>query len=397
MSGKKKILFLFTDSFPFGYNETYILSEQRVIHTNFEKIYYFPLNCNNEGDNRFDIPNAQIIDIHKKYTDKNVNVFSFLKIFLFEIFKTNNKSIYFSKKVLQILYNAIYYSNRIKQFIADEKLNEDDILFYSYWNYHWSLVLAVLKNSKPIIKVITRAHLHDLYDYLTFNFYANYKYKMLDNVYCISEHGRKYLENNYIKYSNKFKVAYLGTSNDFNLKQISPTDNNTFTIVSCSAVRKEKRVDKIIDILKQVKYPVNWYHFGGGVLFESLKEKSKTLPANINCHLSGNIKNFRILDFYSKNDIDLFVNVSSEEGIPFSLMEVISYGVPIMACDVFGNKEICTSKTGILIEKDFDPKVVANNIETFLTEKNIKKEEVQNFWKENFNAEKNFTAFVNQL
>ena len=49
------------------------------------------------------------------------------------------------------------------------------------------------------------------------------------------------------------------------------------------------------------------------------------------------------------NDFDLFVNMSLSEGIPVSIMEAISFGIPIIATNVGGNAEIVNDETGVLI------------------------------------------------
>jgi glycosyltransferase involved in cell wall biosynthesis len=83
-----------------------------------------------------------------------------------------------------------------------------------------------------------------------------------------------------------------------------------------------------------------------------------------------------------------------------SIQEAISFGIPIIATNVGGIHEIVNNRTGILIEKNFDSKKVAEQIEVFITS-NKNQEEfrngVRNFWKENFDAEKVYTEFYKIL
>lgn len=392
----KKILFLFTDSFPFGYNETYTLAEMNVTHGEYEKIYFFPLNCKDEGTNRFASEDTKMINIHTLYSDKKVSYFRMFSIWLFELFNSADKSKYFKKFALLKLYNALFYASRVRRFIKEEKLNSDNIVFYSYWNYHWALVCAVLKKDYPNSLTLTRAHLHDLYDNLSFNYFANFKYNSLDKVICISKHGLDYLKENYKKHSAKFSLSYLGAMEQ-ELHSIGQGVEGKYIVASCSSVRPEKRVDAIVDILKNIDVPIVWHHFGGGPNFEALKKKVADLPNNVEVVLHGSVSNAFILDSYKKLAIDLFINVSYEEGLPFSLMEIISFGVPILACDIYGNKEICTNETGILIGEKFEPKEVAIQIKNFLLQPSIKKANVLAFWKREFSAEKNFSELALQI
>ena len=50
--------------------------------------------------------------------------------------------------------------------------------------------------------------------------------------------------------------------------------------------------------------------------------------------------------------MDYFINLSDSEGIPVSIMEAMSVGIPIIARDVGGNREIVTNNNGCLLEGD---------------------------------------------
>jgi len=51
----------------------------------------------------------------------------------------------------------------------------------------------------------------------------------------------------------------------------------------------------------------------------------------------------------------LFINTSSSEGIPVSMMEAQSFGIPILAMDVGGVREIVGPQTGRLLQQDDPP------------------------------------------
>jgi colanic acid/amylovoran biosynthesis glycosyltransferase len=68
----------------------------------------------------------------------------------------------------------------------------------------------------------------------------------------------------------------------------------------------------------------------------------------------GNVENSKILDFYSENYVDLFINFSEFEGVPVSIMEAQSAGIPVLATKVGGTSEIVSSDNGFLVEKHFD-------------------------------------------
>ncbi len=54
----------------------------------------------------------------------------------------------------------------------------------------------------------------------------------------------------------------------------------------------------------------------------------------------GTVQSEDVMNYYTGNTIDLFVNTSSSEGVPFSIMEAFAAGIPVMATNVGGTGEI---------------------------------------------------------
>ncbi|MGZ5247769.1 MAG: glycosyltransferase, partial [Flavitalea sp.] len=49
---------------------------------------------------------------------------------------------------------------------------------------------------------------------------------------------------------------------------------------------------------------------------------------------------------------DLFLNVSESEGVPVSIMEAMSAGLPVIATNVGGTREIVDGSNGVLVNKN---------------------------------------------
>ena len=99
-----------------------------------------------------------------------------------------------------------------------------------------------------------------------------------------------------------------------------------------------------------------------------------------------------IFEFYKETPIDLFISLSEAEGVPVSMMEAISFGIPILSTDVGGCREIVMEETGILIPLQTDMKDVARIISTFKdSNKNSTqfRNGVRTFWAEHFDVEMN--------
>jgi glycosyltransferase involved in cell wall biosynthesis len=81
-------------------------------------------------------------------------------------------------------------------------------------------------------------------------------------------------------------------------------------------------------------------------------------------------------------------------------MEATSFGIPVLATDVGGTKEIVNSETGILMPASPDPHSVANNLRLILETKARNPEarlKTYNFWNSHFNAKTNYIAFCKSL
>ncbi|MBW7941904.1 MAG: glycosyltransferase [Candidatus Kuenenia stuttgartiensis] len=141
-----------------------------------------------------------------------------------------------------------------------------------------------------------------------------------------------------------------------------PPEEAPIRIVSCSNLISLKRVHLIIEALLSVNRPTEWVHFGDGPLFEEIKSLSSKLRHPISVRLMGRVKNEDIMHFYRNTPVDLFVNVSEFEGVPVSIMEAFSFGIPCFATNVGGTGEIVNENNGCLVEKDFRISVLSSFI-----------------------------------
>ena len=146
----------------------------------------------------------------------------------------------------------------------------------------------------------------------------------------------------------------------------------------------------------QKKHPLHWVHFGDGSLKKEIEFQANKM--NLSFEIKGNVENNEILDFYNENFVDLFFNVSEFEGIPVSIMEAQSAGIPVLATDVGGTSEIVNNKNGFLIEKDFNVSSVVEIIQNYLNESpeniKLKRNLSHTNWLEKYTAEKNYTEFA---
>jgi glycosyltransferase involved in cell wall biosynthesis len=292
----------------------------------------------------------------------------------------------------------------IQRYLINHSIPYTDCIFYAYWHDYKAVALAML-SSRDLIKSVVRAHGWDV-DYPRHAIpYLPYKEFIVSNTtksVCISEYGKERLEEvTSSKEVSKIEISKLGKMNS-RACIFEKEKTNQIHICSCSSLIPLKRVDLIIEFLSHLHFEsITWTHFGDGPLKASLEALAQSKLPHCKIDFKGNVPNGAILDFYHSHYIDLFVNMSSSEGIPVSIMEAQSAGIPVLATSVGGTPEIVNIENGFLVEKDFDIIDCAKEIGSFLLkpEEEIyaKRLASYNNWNKNFNAQKNYHNFAENI
>lgn len=310
------------------------------------------------------------------------------------------------KKSISYLLVANSVERWVLNFIQQSGNPLSQTLFYTYWLGPVTMGINLAKKKNERIKIISRVHRGDLYEETHIPRYLPFRYETMniDKVFCISRHGMEYIIDNYPSLKSKCMVSYLGVGKPDFISQASSDD--TFRIVSCSYVVPVKRVHLIILALqefanKRPELKIEWTHIGYGPLLEEIKKIAASLMSNrITVNIPGYLPDNLFYDFFKNNPVDIFINVSASEGIPVSIMEAQSFGIPVIATAVGGTPEIVTEKVGILLSENPSPEEIARAIEFFIDHPEITKQMRSNSienWEKNFNAEKNFSEFAKYL
>ena len=146
---------------------------------------------------------------------------------------------------------------------------------------------------------------------------------------------------------------------------------------------------------------MEWRHIGNGNERDDLqKTADKNLPASAQAFFIDYIDNSTLMKFYQENPVDVFVNVSAIEGIPVSIMEAISCGIPVIATAVGGNVEIVSNQNGILLNADPTLDEIATALLKFIEhpEKiHAKRNGSRMMWSSRYDAHGNFSLFAKLL
>lgn len=393
-------LIILTVEWPYGKCETFFENEAPYAR-NFDHIYCMPLY---RDESKRSVPDSiSIIEkelpsmfrsaletfIHKDFWNEVI-----------ELLKTKRFSFHNLKVLTVTSIDAIQRYKMLLSFI--KTITSSDITVYSYWMASDAVAVAWLKK-RCNVSFITRCHRFDLYEHDSTGDYIPYRhlvFNKVDKIFSISIDGKKYLSKTYSYLEpDKICVSKLGT-NDWGVSPKGDSDREHITVVSCSNLIPVKRVDRMIDSLMQSKTKINWVHFGDGIMRDNLEEKIKALPSNVSFTFMGAVKNNELMNWYANNHVDLFVNFSSSEGIPVSIMEAMSFGIPVIATDVGGTSEIVVDGVnGFLLNPDCTDCELLKKINEVTADKNFNQlgKNAREYWLTNYYSKTNYTHFYNMI
>ncbi|MCH2223357.1 MAG: glycosyltransferase [Crocinitomicaceae bacterium] len=402
---KTKKLILFTSAYPYGSGETFLETEISYLSAAFDQVLIVSNDVNSEISRA--VPkNCDVI----RRSDFIGRKDKFKAVFL-----SYNPKIKAEKRIIQEKYSlrltkgirntmliSLYRGTMVRRFCEgimtkDEKI---EYTFYSYWSNDNAIGLALLKERFPEVRAITRTHGWDLYFEVTQHGYQPFRHLLganLNMIYPISNRGVKYCKENWQLNGKNIELSRLGVSK----QTLSVKKTGLFTLVSCSNVIPLKRVELILNSLKLIEKKVRWVHFGAGKGLEALMLEAKNLPSNIEVQFMGHVQNSSVLEWYQNNYTSLFVNVSTTEGIPVSIMEAMSFSIPVIATNVGGTSEIVNSSNGKLLPANLSATDLANEFLDFLSkreeDRSLLRDGAYTTWKENYDSDSNYIQFAKRL
>lgn len=226
-----------------------------------------------------------------------------------------------------------------------------------------------------------------------------------DLLFPVSEAGASVLRLKFPASAERIHVRYLGV-------EPAPGDglrstDGVFRILSCSSCIEVKRVELLaLGILEltrehpQLKF--RWTHIGDGPTLQRVHDLLRSSPhVYEQSSFPGTLPSSTVREWMAERPYDVFVNVSSSEGLPVTLMEAASSGIPLVATDVGGNSEIVQDRVGQLLPPDPTPRQLADVLYEMSL---LHPEDVQSMslsakqvWAQKFSADSNYARFVQDL
>lgn len=150
-------------------------------------------------------------------------------------------------------------------------------------------------------------------------------------------------------------------------------------IVTVARLISLKKIDEIIKGMKTVleKYPdANLVIAGEGPEMQNLKNLTKELGLENSVEFLGKIS--RAETWQLRKNSSVYIINSTHESLPISVLTSLSSGIPIIATNVSGIREVVYhEKTGLLVESG-DIEGIAKSIIRFFEDENLRKSVVEN-------------------
>jgi glycosyltransferase involved in cell wall biosynthesis len=400
MTAGKPDLVMLTGRFPYG--EAVLRGELAVTAESFDRVFIVP---SRPGGDAVDIPdNAVVVDLSWKAGWSRREKLDVLRSRLAArivgrtLRRPSNWRAYAigARAYLDILAENLLKARSLEVWVAENGLG--NALFYDFWFENSTLSLAALRQQGAIRCAVARAHRFDAFDFedavLRRVPFREFKADHLDAIFPIAEESAAYMRDRIGGNAAKVRLARLGVTFPPSYPE-APSDPPL--VVSCSTLIPRKRVHLIPEVLRAYGRPLRWVHFGDGPERGRVEAVTGSLPESVAWELRGWVDNAEIADFYARHRVSAFLSLSESEGIPVSMMEAQSYGVPIVALGVGGIPEIVQAGTGVLLPPDSSLAMIAKALAGALGPGHFEADHIRSLFGSRFDASANYKEFADAL
>ena len=240
---------------------------------------------------------------------------------------------------------------------------------YCYWNDTQACAAVLARETGAVRKVVSRVHGFDLYEARRDHGYMPLKRQFIaafDAIFALSHEARSYLQRTYGAPPENIRISPLGVPLAGALAR--PSRAGFLHVMSVSSCLRVKRLDRMVDALRLLadrhrNIRMTWTHVGGGPLLEETMALARLKLAgldNLDFRFTGELPHHAVKARYLDAPVDMLVNTSESEGVPVSIMEAMSAGVPVVAPDVGGISSLVSGRCGVLLSPHPDAREIAD-------------------------------------
>ena len=222
----------------------------------------------------------------------------------------------------------------------------------------------------------------------------SFSIKKSDIVVTPSQHLKNFILN--LGFKNKIEIINNGVFIPEENTNIFTNDQINITIVS--RLVSHKNIKKIIRAISDLNDPLIYLNIiGDGPELNQLQRISLESNNKDNIIFHGKLNRDDINHIFLKSDI--YIQASNYEGLPHSLLEAMSYGIPVLCTPVGECKEILGNEDrGYILDLPVSKNNIKSKIIEIIGEKNIankKGERGKDFINEKYNLTNSFNLYKN--
>ena len=222
----------------------------------------------------------------------------------------------------------------------------------------------------------------------------SFSIKKSDIVVTPSQHLKNFILN--LGFKNKIEIINNGVLIPEENTNIFTNDQINITIVS--RLVSHKNIEKIINAISDLNSPlINLNIIGDGPELNQLQKISLESNNKDNIIFHGKLNRDDINHIFLKSDI--YIQASNYEGLPHSLLEAMSYGIPVLCTPVGECKEILGNEDrGYILDLPVSKNNIKSKISQIIGEKDIankKGERGKDFINEKYNLTNSFNLYKN--
>lgn len=395
-------LYVFTDRYPFGDAEQFLEQELEYLQRGFSQVTVVPARRMVDPGEARPLPDGVRLDLDFHRIPDSRHPADAIRI-VQESFERAPRS--WSLDALTRLESHLKLARRARRWLRQGGLEAGagKTILYTYWLGGTTNGLGSVRRD-PRLLLVSRAHRGDLYEEVRSPAYLPLLRPTIgrvDRLFLISEHGRRYVAERWPRFADKAVVARLGVPEAGSTTPAS--SDGILRLASCSFISEVKRIPLLIEGIRRFaldhpEVPVAWRHLGDGPGRQDLERLAAArLPANVDGGFLGRLPEGGVLDHYRTHPVDVFLNVSRSEGVPVSIMEAQSFGIPAVATAVGGTPEIVNDENGVLLSASPTPEEIAAAIERVRSEGLERRLRTQQTSNDLSRADMVYPRFVEQL
>lgn len=167
---------------------------------------------------------------------------------------------------------------------------------------------------------------------------------------------------------SKSIVIYNGVPNP-RVENSDVTEDKKIRIGSLSRLDEQKNPIRYLELAKAIqekskKNNFEFYYGGDGPLKKRMEQYIQDNNMESYFFLLGNI-NYENIEKHFFNKIDIYMSTAQYEGLPYSVIEALSYKKPVILSDVIGHKELYMNNGMIFDLKNQNSDIASDIISIF--------------------------------